>query len=107
MNTKRNNTDRYINVEITRTMYGRAHNGRIANQGLQKHLAKYGYYPTKRTLGLWKHRAQSISFTLIVDDFGIKYSNKDDINDLFETIKDKYPLKIDLDGSKYIGIYLV
>ena len=40
----------------------------------------------------------------MVDDFGIKYTNKDDIDDLFIVIKDKHPLKIDQDGSKYIGI---
>ena len=42
----------------------------------------------------------------MVDDFGIKYTNKDNINHLFKAIKDKYPLKIDWDGSKYVGIDL-
>ena len=78
----------------------------IANQDLQKHLAKYDYYPTKRTPGLWKHKTRPISFTLVVDDFGIKYTNKDDIDHLFATIKEKYPLKIDWTGTKYIGIDL-
>ena len=35
-----------------------------------------------------------ISFTLVMDRFRIKYTNKDDINDLFKTIKDKYLLEI-------------
>ena len=42
----------------------------------------------------------------MVDDFGVKYINKDDIDDLFKAIKDKYPLKIDWTGAKYIGIDL-
>ena len=49
-------TDGYVYVEITRAMYGLLQSGHIANQDLQKHLSKYGYYPTKRTLGLWKHQ---------------------------------------------------
>ena len=99
-------TDEYVYVEITGAMYGLSHSGRIANQDLRKHLAKYGYYSTKRTPELWKHRTRPISFTLVVDNFGIKYTNKDDINDLFKSIKEKYLLKIDWIGAKYAGIDL-
>ena len=49
---------------------------------------------------------QKINFTLVVDDFGIKYTNKDNIDHLFAAIKDKYPLKIDWEGAKYIEIDL-
>ena len=100
--------DGYVYCEITGVMYGLAQSGQITNQNLQKHLAKYGYYPTRsrRTPGLWKHKTRKINFTLIVDDFGIKYTNKDDIDHLFAAIKDKYPLKIDWEGAKYLGIDL-
>ena len=40
--------DGYVYVEITGAMYGLSQSGRIANIDLQKHLAKYNYYPTKR-----------------------------------------------------------
>ena len=69
-------------------------------------MAKYNYYPTKRTTGLLKHRTRPISSTLVVDDFGIMYTNKDDIDHLFQAIKEKYPLKIDLTGAKYVVINL-
>ena len=42
----------------------------------------------------------------MVDDFDVKCTNKDDIDDLFKAIKDKYPLKIDWTGAKYVGIDL-
>ena len=87
--------DGYVYVEVTGAMYGLAQSGQIANQDLQKHLAKCRYYPTKRTHGLCKHQTKPISFTLVVNDFGIKHTNKDDIDHLFKAIKDKYPLKID------------
>ena len=66
---------------------GLLQSGHIANQDLQNHLAKYEYYPTKRTPRLWKHQTRPISFTLVVDNFGIKYTNTDDIDDLFKVIK--------------------
>ena len=56
-------------------MYGHKQAGKIANGQLVKKLAPYGYQPT-RTPGLWKHNNKPISFTLIVGDFGVKYTNK-------------------------------
>ena len=41
-----------------------------------------------------------------MDDFEIKYTNKDDIDHLFKAIKEKYPLKIDWIGAKYVIIDL-
>ena len=93
-------TDGYVYVEITGAMYGLSQSKHITNQDIRKHLAKYRYYPTKRTLGFWKHQTQPISFTLVVDDFVIKYTNNYDIDDLFKAIKEKYPLKIDWTGAK-------
>ena len=80
----------YVHVKITGAIYGLAQSGRIANQDLQKHLTTHGYYPTKRTPVPWKHQTRPISCTLVVDDFGIKYTNEDNIDDLFKAIKDKY-----------------
>ena len=49
----------------------------IANQQLQKHLAKFGYAPTARTPGLWIHSSCNIAFSLVVDNFGVKYVGRD------------------------------
>ena len=43
---------------------------------------------------------------MVVDDFGMKYLSKDDINHLIDAIKERYPIKIDWNGSKYLGIDL-
>jgi hypothetical protein len=37
-------------------------------------MAKHGYKET-RTPGIFLHETRPISFTLVVDDFGIKYPN--------------------------------
>ena len=47
--------DGYVYVEIIGTMYGLSQSGRIANQNLQEHMAKYEYYPTTKKPGLLKN----------------------------------------------------
>jgi hypothetical protein len=45
----------YIYIEIRKGMYGLPQAGKLANQQLTTHLAKYGYKPTEHTPGLWRH----------------------------------------------------
>ena len=96
----------YAYVEITGAIYGLAQSGYLANQDLIKNLAPYGYYPSKRTPGLWHHKTRSIKFSLVTDDFGVKYEKKEDAQHLLDSIAAKYPVKADWTGSKYIGIDL-
>ena len=96
----------YAYVEITGAIYGLAQSGYLANQDLIKNLAPFGYYPSKRTPGLWHHTTRPTKFSLVVDDFGVKYVNKNDAQHLLDAIKAKYPVKADWTGSKYIGIDL-
>jgi hypothetical protein len=56
--------------------------------------------------GLWKHATQPISFTLVVDNFGVKYMHQEDTEHLIKCIKEKYELTMDWDGNFYCGIFL-
>ena len=58
-------------------MYFLPQAGRIANDALVKHLAPYGYHPTKNTPGLWTNDISPINFTLVIYNFGIKYAGID------------------------------
>jgi hypothetical protein len=87
-------------------IYGLSQSGYLANQDLIKNLAIYGYHPVKRTPGLWKHETRRTTFTLVVDDFGVQYFNKEDADHLISSIEANYPVKTDWTGSKYIGIDL-
>ena len=60
-------------------MYGLPQAGRIAHDDLVKHLQPYGYRPSSKTLGLWTHDIQPINFTLVFDNFGVKYLGKDHV----------------------------
>jgi hypothetical protein len=68
--------DGWVYIEIRKGMYGLKQAGLLANQLLQTRLAPFGYYPARHTPGLWLHKTQPISFTLVVDDFAVKYVGK-------------------------------
>jgi hypothetical protein len=44
--------------------------------------------------------------TLVVDDFGVKYTNQGDVDHLIGSLKKDYELTKDWDGNLYCGIKL-
>jgi hypothetical protein len=78
----------------------------LANELLQSNLAKDGYRPTPHTHGLWKHDTRPISFSLVVDDFGVKYVCREHAEHLMECIKKNYNISSDWKGSAYCGLTL-
>jgi len=77
----------YVYVEIRRGMYGLPQAGRIANIQLQEFLSPHGYHPCPITPGLWKHDSRPIAFALVVDDFAVKYTDKQDALHLLDALK--------------------
>jgi hypothetical protein len=61
--------DGRVYIEIQKGMYGLPQAGILANELLQRNLAKDGYRPTTHTHGLWTHDTRPILFSLVVDDF--------------------------------------
>ena len=96
----------WLYIKISKGMYGLKQVGYLANQNLQKHLAKYGYTTCRHTRGLWKHHTQDIQFVLVVDDFGIQYVYNDDLQHLLNVLKDRYTISLDSSGSNYCGLAL-
>ena len=85
-------------------MYGFKEAAILAYDQLKDHLAKYGYIPFKHTPGMWHHTTQPPTFTLTVDDFGIKYFSNQDANHLLSALKDKYSITINWSGDLYLGL---
>ena len=56
--------------------------------------------------GLWKHNTRPIQFTLVVDDFGVKYIRKEDVEHLQSVIERDYTVTADWTRNQYIGITL-
>ena len=54
----------------------------------------------------WRHNWRPISFTLVVDDFGVKYINKADVEHLMSVLKEDYEIDTDWEGTRYLGLTL-
>jgi hypothetical protein len=96
----------YVYLEIRKGMYGLPQAGILANQLLVKCLAPFGYAPVTHTPGLWKHESCPILFSLVVDDFGVKYVGKAHAQHLIDTLSSFYELTVDWEATKYCGITL-
>ena len=78
----------------------------LTNKRLHKKLAPFGYYKRVNTPGLWRHKTRAITFTPVVDDFGIKYVSKEDADHLIASIKSTYTLTKNWRGNLYCSITL-
>ena len=67
----------YIFARVTKGIYVLPQAGQISHDALVKHLYPYGYHPSRKLPGPWKHNIRPIHFTLVVYDFGVKYSGKE------------------------------
>ena len=97
-------SDGHVYVEIQKGMYGLPQAGILAQQLLEQRLNEHGYSQSKAVPGLWTHETRPISFTLVVDDFGVKYVGKENAMHLISILKQHYEISEDWTGSKYIGI---
>ena len=48
---------------------------------------------------LWKHKTKPIQFVLVVDNFGIKYLNREDLDHLIQLLEKYYDVSVDLEGK--------
>ena len=99
--------DGYVYCEIQRGMYGLKQAAILAYNQLKRNLQKHGYYQLPFTDGLWGHKTRKKTiFALCVDDFGVKYFNKDDVKHLIQILQKYYPISLDWDGKNYCGLTL-
>ncbi len=94
----------WIHMEIRKGMPGLKQAGRIANDRLTKHLAQFGYTPVERTPSLWTHRTRPITFSLVVDDFGVKYVGRTHADHLLKSLQQLYVVTEDNTGSLFHGL---
>ena len=87
-------------------MYGLPHAGILANKLLKEKLLQNDYFEVPHTPGLFRHKARPVWFTLVVDDFGIKYVGKEHAQHLLGVLKEFYEIEEDWTGSLYCGITL-
>jgi hypothetical protein len=98
--------DSWVHNEIRKGVYGLKQAGLLANQLLQTRVAPFGYYPARHTPGLWLHKTHPISFTLVVDDFAVKYVGKQHAEHLRNALFETYELTTDQTATVYSGMTL-
>jgi hypothetical protein len=91
-----------IYIRAKRGMYSLPQAGLLSNKLLEKRLNKHGYWQSKLVPGLWKLDTRPIQFTLVVDDFGVKYVGKEHAQHLKNALKEHYKLTCDWTGKQYI-----
>ena len=80
-------------------MYVLVQAGIITHDALKVNLKPYSYAPAKITQGIWTHTVIDIHFTLVVDEFGIKYIHKKDAYHLISALQTKYEVTQDWTGG--------
>ena len=76
-----------VYIVPNRRMYGLPQSRLLANELLEKRLNKRGYQQSKLVPGLWKHDWQPIQFTLVVENFVVKYVGEKHPLHLKQTLK--------------------
>ena len=93
-------------METQKGMYGLTQADKISNDKLNLHLAKFGYDPAPIAPVIWRHQTRPLQFSMVVDDFGIKYERQEDITHLLDALKAVYKIYEDRDGKLYCGLNL-
>ena len=76
----------YVYIEIQRGMYGLPQAGILANKLLKERLLQNDYFEVPHTPGLCRSKTRPVWFTLVVDDFGIKYVGKEHAQHLLNVL---------------------
>ena len=82
----------WIYFKLSKGMYGLKQAGKLANDLLSKRLNARGYIQCDITPGLWRHKTHPVIFSLVVDDFGVKYEGQEHAQHLVNTLKKYYKL---------------
>ena len=84
-----------VHLELWCAVWGLLQASILANKRLWRKLAPFGYKEHANTPVLWYHETRPIMFTLVVDDFGIQYVNKADVEHLMTSLQTTYKLTSD------------
>ena len=63
--------------------------GKLAHKDIKSYLKSYQHHPVPFTPGLWIHKPTNLTFTLIVDDFRVKFTNVPQAKHLIDALETK------------------
>ena len=92
-------------MKIGSTIYGLKSAGRLSQDRLIAHLAEHEYYQAEHSPCLFIHKSNGIAFTLVVDDFLVKYKTQEAADHFTNTLRKLYVITVDTAlKQKYVGI---
>eukprot|EP00804_Cyclotella_cryptica_P017258 CCRYP_016817-RA/>CCRYP_016817-RA protein AED:0.28 eAED:0.28 QI:0/0/0/1/0/0/5/0/734 len=94
----------YVYFKVTKGFYGLKQAGKLSNDLLTQRLEMHGYYQCATTPSLWRHKWRPVMLVLIVDDFGIQYSDRRHAEHLLQALQQHYTVTTDRTGTKFAGI---
>ena len=94
--------DGSVYIVANRDMCGLPQAGLLANQLLEKRLNKHGYHQSKLVPGLWTHEWRPVQFTLVVDDFGVKYIVEEHALHLKKALEADYTVTTEWEGKRIL-----
>ena len=77
----------------------------MGHKQLCERLRTAGYTPILGTSGMFQHHSRLTKFCLYVDDFGIKYFTKSDLQHLLQTLGKSYTYSVDYSGADFCGLH--
>jgi hypothetical protein len=96
--------NRYVYCKICQGMYGLPQAGIIAQEFLAKRLKEHGYNQSKTMPRLWTHEWRPITFSLVVDNFGVKYIWEEHTQHLIQMVQKYYTCLFKKEGERYCGL---
>jgi hypothetical protein len=98
--------NRHVYFEIRKGMYGFPQAGKLNQTQLIRHLSTHGYIQCANTPCLFRHVTRDIMFSLVVEDFGVRYTKQLDADHLIQTLEAnayKLPINARIRQSHSIG----
>ena len=80
--------------------------GLLAQQLLEKLLNAEGCNQDTLVPCLWIHSWRPVTFTVCVDNFGVKYVGEQHVEYLMTVLRNHYTISSDWSGSRYLGLDL-
>ncbi len=71
---------------------------------LAQRLKGHSYTQSKTAPGLWMHEWRPITFSLVVDNFGVKCIGEDHAQQLFQMVQKYYTCLFEKEGERYCGL---
>jgi hypothetical protein len=99
--------DSWVYIKMRRAVWGLLQADILANKCLHRKVMPFGYNANTNTPGLWRDESKLITFTLVVDNFGVTFVDKANVDHLISSIKQTYTLTKDWTCNLYCGTRLI